>query len=101
MCGHGRGHHGECECHGSRHGEHHGDCDCESEGAGGCECGGHEGHGECECGCHEGEGGEMHFERHFVTRAERIAELEAYLQDLKNEAQGVEERIAEIKAAGA
>jgi len=36
-----------------------------------------------------------------VTRAERIAQLEAYLKDLEAEAKGVEQRLAEMKAASA
>lgn len=93
MCGQGRGHHGECDCHGGSHGEHHEEH--------GCNCNCHAGH-ECECGCHEGsESTEIHFERRFETRAERIAQMEAYLKDLQTEAKAVEERIAEIKAVGA
>ena len=111
MCGQGRGHHGECDCHGGRHEEHHEEqgCDCGShaklEGQCDCHgggCGEHQGRRESECGCHEGsESTEIHFERRFATRAERIAQLEAYLKDLQTEAQAVEERIAEMKAVGA
>ena len=101
MCGHGKHHHGECGCHGGRHGEHHEECECEC----GCHeggCGEHQGRGECECNCHEGsESTEIHFERRFETRAEQIAKLEAYLKDLQTEAKAVEERIAEMKAVGA
>ncbi|MBC7234813.1 MAG: DUF5320 domain-containing protein [Chloroflexi bacterium] len=39
------------------------------------------------------------FRRHFATKEERIAWLEAYLADLRAEAQAVEERIAELKGA--
>ena len=58
----------------------------------------HEQHGrECHCGC----GGEGHgFHRRFATREERIAGLQEYLEDLRAEAQAVEEHIAELKAAG-
>ena len=99
MCGHGKhhqgdhGHHGECDCHGGSHGEHHEECGCD------CNCHAEQ---ECECGCHEGsESTEIHFERRFATRAERIAQLEAYLKDLQTEAKAVEERIAEMTAVGA
>jgi len=111
MCGQGRGHHGECDCHEGRHEEHHEEkgCDCNShaEHEGQCDCHGggcgeHQGRRESECGCHEGnERTEIHFERRFETRAERIAQLEEYMKDLQTEAKAVEERIAEMKAVGA
>lgn len=47
------------------------------------------------CGC----GGHSHFGRRFWTREERIAKLEQYLEDLRQEAQAVEERIAEMRGA--
>jgi hypothetical protein len=59
-------------------------CDCEN-GTCGCDCG-------CEC-C----GGDGHFERRYLTKAEQIEELEAYLAELKLEVQAVEERIADLK----
>jgi len=40
------------------------------------------------------------FGRRFPTREERIAWLEEYLKDLQAEAKAVEERIAELNAAG-
>jgi hypothetical protein len=93
MCGQGRGHHGGCGCHGGRHEEHHEEH--------GCGCDKQEGHGESECGCHEGnEGTNVHFERQFATRAERIAQLEVYVKALQTEAKAAEERIAEMKAVG-
>ncbi len=52
-----------------------------------CECG-----DTCECGCHE-----SHFERRYQTKAEKIAELEAYLSELKLELQAVEEHLADLK----
>jgi hypothetical protein len=74
------------------HCEHHADHECECGGHGhACRCG--EGHGECECGCHGGH----HFERRFQTKAEQIAELEAYLTDLKAEVQAVEEHLADLR----
>jgi len=74
QCDHPTGHDGECGGHGHA-----------------CSCG--EGHGECECGCHGGH----HFERRFQTKAEQIAELEAYLADLKTEVQAVEEHLADLR----
>ncbi len=61
------------------------------------ECGcqeGHEGGHGCNCGCHGHGGG---FERRFQTKAEQIAELEAYLSDLKTEVQAVEEHLADLR----
>ena len=102
MCGHDKHHHGECGCHEGRHGGHHEGSDCECHKEPECEHGCHEGRHERGCGCHEGsESAGIHFERRFVTRAERIAQLEAYLKDLQTEAKAVEERIAEMKAVGA
>jgi hypothetical protein len=141
MCGHGGcqcGHGGGCGGRGHRHGGHHhghgchgeqascacgGGCDCEQE-AGGCQCGGDESQ-TCSCG-HGGHGeqGEHHehhghheehglgFHRRFISRAERLAELEgylselrdeiaagqAYLQDVQAEASAVEERLAVLRA---
>jgi hypothetical protein len=73
-----------CQCD---HPNHQPDCECEGEGPA-CSCG-----GECECGCHGGH----HFERRFQTKAEQIAELEAYLADLKTEVQAVEEHLADLR----
>jgi hypothetical protein len=82
--GHGTGHaHEECSGH---HGypigirQHHSsDCDC------GCNCG---------CGGHHGGG---FGSRRFISKEEIITRLEEYLKQLRAEAVGVEERIAEIK----
>ena len=59
----------------------------------GCNC-------ECDCcqngnSCHccEGSG----FRRRYQTKAEQIVELEAYLAELKNEVQAVEERLADLR----
>ncbi len=93
---HGGGEHHEGWCGG--HG-HHDRCCCR---------GGHEGcHGERwgRCGCHErcccrgrcGEGKHRRFERRFPSKTEEIAELEAYLAELKAEAQGVEERLGQLR----
>ena len=46
----------------------------------------------CECGCHGG-----HFERRYQTKAEKIADLEGYLMDLKLEVQAVEEHLADLR----
>jgi len=61
----------DCEC----------DCGCD------CECG-----DSCECACHNG-----HFERLYQTKAEKTADLEAYLRELKLEVQAVEEHLADLK----
>ena len=58
------------------------DCGCQAD----CECG-----GMCECGSDGG-----HFERRYQTKAEQIAELEAYLRELKTEVQAVEEHLADL-----
>lgn len=103
MCG--QHHHGECACHGGRHHEQHGqeECGCGGHEQGGCECEAEQGFdSECQCGCHSGgHEAEIRFQRLFTTRAERIARLEEYLNDLRSEAKAVEERIAEIKGASA
>ena len=54
-----------------------------------CDCG-----NDCGCECCDGDG---RFERHYLTKAEQAAELEAYLADLKLEVQAVEERLADLK----
>ncbi|MGD0877420.1 MAG: hypothetical protein ABSA01_04640 [Anaerolineales bacterium] len=58
---------------------------------GNCECG-----NGCDCGC-ECCGGDDHFQRRYLTKAEQAEELEAYLTDLKLEVQAVEERLADLK----
>jgi hypothetical protein len=68
-------------------GEHHsGQGCCCGEDHGGCSCG---------CGCHSQTG--YRFERRYQTKAEQIAELEAYLSDLKTEVQAVEEHLADLR----
>jgi hypothetical protein len=109
MCGHGKHHHCECDCHEGKHSGHHEGCECNCHKERECECGHDEGgcekhraSRECECDCHaDSESTRAHFERRFKTRAERITELEAYLRDLQTEAKAVEERIAEMKAISA
>ena len=87
----------------SHHCEHHQDQDCDCEGK--CKDGGGDcGEGFCCCGdccgssCHCDkaccEGG--HFQRRFKMKAERIAELESYLSELKKEVQAVEEMLADL-----
>ena len=63
-------------------------CDCQSDQ--GCSCGCQGGCG-CECGGNAG-----HFERRYQTKSEQIAELEAYLDELKIEVQAVEEHLADL-----
>jgi len=61
------------------------------------------GGGCCCCGCHYGGG--MHHgpgfglfgHRRFISKEEVITHLEEYLKQLKAEAAGVEEHIAELK----
>jgi hypothetical protein len=97
MSKHGKHHHDqEGECEGKCK---EGECECAEEHGGGGECGcgscqcGHECNcgGNCDCGC----GG--HFQRRFRTKAEQIAELEAYLGELKLEVQAVEEILADLR----
>ncbi len=50
----------------------------------------------------QGHPGRLHhrrFRRRFSTREERMARLEGYLSELRLEAQAVEERLAELRAA--
>jgi hypothetical protein len=60
-------------------------CDCHSGQE--CNCG-----GDCDCGDNGGR-----FERRYMTRAEQIAELEAYLGELKTEVQAVEEHLEDLR----
>jgi cell division protein FtsB len=55
------------------------DCGCQSD-------------HECSCSCDHG----RNFERRYQTKAEQIAELEAYLKELKTEVQAVEEHLADL-----
>ena len=62
-------------------------CDCEGKcNETCCECGGG-------CGCESGN----HFNRHYQTKEEQIAELENYLKDLKLEVQAVEECLSDLR----
>ena len=76
-----REHHG----HHDRHSEHHGGW-AQREGSGCC-CTDDSCHGE----------GHHGFRRRYRNKAELIEELESYLAELKAEAQGVEERLAELR----
>ena len=58
----------------------------------GCEC---TCDGSCECHHHGG-----HFERRYQTKAEKISELENYLEDLKLEVQAVEEHLSDLRHTG-
>jgi hypothetical protein len=53
----------------------------------GCDC-----DSGCGCSCHQ-----SHFERRYQTKAEKIAELESYLAELKVEVQAVEEHLADLR----
>jgi chromosome segregation ATPase len=48
----------------------------------------------------EPEGWKPGFRRRFASREERIARLEEYLKELQAEIRAVQERLAELKAAG-
>ena len=58
-------------------------CNCQSDQE--CSC-------DCDCGEHGGR-----FERRYQTKAEQIAELEAYLGELKTEVQAVEEHLSDLR----
>ena len=62
-------------------------CDCQSDQECSCGC-----DNSCKCSCHTGR-----FERRYQTKAEQIAELEAYLEELKTEVQAVEEHLADLR----
>jgi hypothetical protein len=57
------------------------------------ECGCHD-HDECNCDC----GGDMGFQRKFMTHKEELEMLDDYRGDLRLELEAVEERIAELKS---
>jgi hypothetical protein len=59
------------------------------------------GHEDCHRHGHEefrGSDEEFGFRRHFVSNKEMLEALQRYLEELENEAQGVREAIAELKA---
>lgn len=60
----------------------------------GCEC-----NESCECGCGCECCGDGYFQRQYLTKAEQIAGLEAYLSELKLEVQAVEEHLADLRKA--
>jgi ribosomal protein L9 len=67
-----------------------------------CETRGHHGHGRRHCGCGQGNHGDScecgrGFGRRFLTKEEKSAGLQEYLENLQREAQAVEERIAALK----
>jgi len=105
MCGHGERRHHQCECGGEEHG-HDQECGCggeqEERPQHDCGCGHgaqprHDDHG-CGCGCHVAPWElERPSWRRFSSRQERIAWLERYLQELRAEAQAVEEQIGALK----
>ena len=53
---------------------------------------GHHGHHGSECCCHSG--------RQFITRAEQLAHLEMYKEQVELELQGIQEHIDMLKHAG-
>ena len=50
-------------------------------------------HNVCQCGCDD----PMSYRPRFITKKQKIANLEAHLEILRDEAKAVEELIAEIK----
>lgn len=95
---------GECGC--GHHGGHHGENQEHTGHGRGCGEHGHHGayrgeapHPGCACACHQspGYGG---FRRHFVSSEEVAGQLEEYLKELRAEAKGVEEQLAELKKKG-
>ncbi len=65
------------------------------------DCHGHHGHGgECCCGPEVQGPAFFPFRRRFLTREERIAWLEGYLEELRAEVKAVEEYLARMKSAG-
>ena len=96
----------------SKHGKHHhdqegecegkckdGECDCaeRNHGGGECSCGSCQCGHDCSCGGNWDCGCGGHFQRRFQTKAEQIAELEAYLSELRLEVQAVEEMLADLR----
>lgn len=57
----------------------------------------YQGSGHC-CCCQPAGYQKGLFQRRFSTRKERLAQLEEYLKDLKEEAKAVEEHLAGMKA---
>jgi len=53
--------------------------------------------GHCHCGCQNASRFGSFGQRRFISKEEVIAHLEEYLKQLKAEAAGVEEHIAELK----
>jgi len=89
-CGCGQHDHGEGHGIGQAHGEwsgHHGyPVGIRLHHSSGCNCG---------CGGHHGSG--WSGQRRFISKEEIITRLEEHLKQLRAEAVGVEERIAELK----
>jgi len=74
-------------CESGQH-QHHHDCSCDGD----CKCGESGCHCDESCGCES-----RRLQRRYQTKAEQIAELEAYLNDLKLEVQAVEEMLADLR----
>ena len=64
---------------------------CQMENHHGCKCKSHHHSGSCDCDNHS------HFERRFMTKEEKIAQLEQYLENLQMEAKAVQEHIAVLE----
>ena len=91
----------ECDCgRDEGHAHHRGECGCGRSGSHAHHGGGH-GRGCCccrRCCCACRGGGGWAFPRRFRSRQEQVAELEAYLQELEAEAQGVREALAGLRS---
>ena len=64
---------------------------CQMENHRGCKCKGHHHNGSCDCD------NRSHFKRRFMTKEEKIAQFEQYLENLQLEAETVQEHIAVLK----
>jgi len=62
------------------------------------ECG-YEHHHDGNCSCGMGHHGHGHFARRFMTKVEKTEKLENYIEELKNELAGAQERLKELKAS--
>jgi hypothetical protein len=72
-------------------------CNCGESDENQCGCCG-DGCSDGSCNCEDRCCGKRgNFQRRYQTKAEQIAELEAYLSELKLEVQAVEERLADLR----
>ena len=64
---------------------------CQMENHHGCKGKGHHHGGSCDCD------NSSHFKRRYVTKEEKVAQLEKYLENLQLEAKAVQEHIEVLK----